>query len=113
MALHHHQGVAQIHRMVGAETEFPARLQLGRDQLNRAVVHHAALGMARLGPGIGVQQIGKGQRIVRDTTQNLQSIAMVDAHVGDRRMGRFTVRQAATRNMDQRRRHRSGKARSR
>src|SRR3546814_5623168 len=38
VAAHHHQRVPQIDRMVGAEAELAAGLQLRRDQVERAVV---------------------------------------------------------------------------
>src|SRR3546814_15069675 len=61
VAAHHHQRVPQIDRMVGAEAELAAGLQLRRDQVERAVVHHPPLRVARLGPRVGVEQIGEGE----------------------------------------------------
>ena len=60
VAAHHHQRVLEVNRMVGAEAELAAGLQLRRDQVERPVVHHPPLRVARLGPGIGVEQIGEG-----------------------------------------------------
>ena len=76
----------QIDRVIGAEAEFAARLELRRDQVERAVVHHPPLGMARLGPGVGVEQIGKAERAVGNALQHLQRVAMMDADVAQRQL---------------------------
>src|SRR5688572_5999676 len=48
---HDHQGVAQVYRMIGAEPELAARLQLGREHGHRPIVHHPTLRVAGLRPG--------------------------------------------------------------
>ena len=45
----------EIGRIVGGEAEFPAGPELGGDQVERAVVDHPPLGMACLGPWVGVE----------------------------------------------------------
>jgi hypothetical protein len=47
------------------------------------VIDHAPLGMARLGPGIGVEQVNEAQRGVRQALQHLQRVAHVQADVGE------------------------------
>ena len=69
--VHHHHRPAAIGRVVGAEPELAARLELGRDQVERAVVDHAPLGVARLGPGIGVQQIEERQRAIGNAAKHV------------------------------------------
>src|SRR3546814_21155714 len=49
--VHNHHGPATIDGMVGAEPELAARLQLGCNHVDRSRIHHAPLGMTRLGPG--------------------------------------------------------------
>ncbi len=41
--LHHHQRPVEIGRIVGCQPKLSARLQLRREQVDRAVVGHAAL----------------------------------------------------------------------
>ena len=60
VALHDHQRVADVDRMVGAKAEFAARFSICRDQIHRPVIHHPALDMPRLWPWVGVQQIDEG-----------------------------------------------------
>ena len=43
------------------EAELAVRLELGRDQVERAVVDHPALGVARLRPRIGMKQVDEAQ----------------------------------------------------
>src|SRR3546814_8978764 len=56
------------------------------DQVERAVVHHPPLRVPRLGPGIGVEQIGEGERPVGDAPQHLKRITVLDADIAERRM---------------------------
>ncbi len=77
VAAHHHQRVLQIDRMVGAEAELAAGLELRRDQVERAVVHHPPLGVARLGPGVGMEEIDQQQRPVRHPPQHIERVAHV------------------------------------
>src|SRR3546814_19290548 len=42
--------------------------------------------LARLGPGIGVEQIGEGERPVGDAPQHLKRITVLDADIAERRM---------------------------
>src|SRR5690606_16828770 len=65
MPAHHHQRVAQINGVIGPEAELPAGLQLGGEQRHRPIVHHPPLRMARLGPGVGMEQVEERQRAVR------------------------------------------------
>ena len=67
--------------MIGAEAEFPAGPQFARDQVDRPVVHHPPLGMAGLGPGVGVKQIDHRQRAIGNAVQHLQRVAHVDADI--------------------------------
>ena len=82
MALHHHQRPVEIGRVIGRNAEFAAGLHLGRDQGERPVVHHPPLGMARLGPGVGMQQIDHRQRPVRQPAEHVERIAHVDPDIG-------------------------------
>ena len=45
----------------GEKQELATRLQLGGKHVYRAIVHHPALGVACLGPGIGMQQVDERQ----------------------------------------------------
>src|SRR3546814_10776116 len=54
--VHNHHGPATIDGMAGAEPELAARLQLGCNHVDRSRIHHAPLGMTRLGPGVGVER---------------------------------------------------------
>src|SRR3546814_2475011 len=67
--------------MVGAETELAARLQLGCDHVDRSRIHHAPLGMTRLGPGVRMKQIDKAERTIGHTGQDVQGIAHVQSDV--------------------------------
>jgi hypothetical protein len=86
VATHHHQRVAQVDRVIGAKAELAARLQLRREQIERAVVHHPPLGVARLGPGIGVEQIEETERAIRNPRQHFQRITVVDPDIAQRGM---------------------------
>src|SRR3546814_10446626 len=68
-AVHHHHRPAAIGRIVGAEAELAAGLELRCDQIERPVVDHPALGVARLGPGIGVRS--------EEHTSELQSLMRI------------------------------------
>ena len=81
--------------MVGAEAELAAGLQLGCDQAHRPVVHHPPLGMARLGPGIGVEQVDERQGVVGHPFQHFERIAHVQSDID----------QSGVANMGQRLRH--------
>ena len=70
--------------MVGAEAELAAGLQLGRDHRHRPVVHHPALGVLGLGPGIGVEQVEHRQRAVGHPLEHLERVAVMDADVAQR-----------------------------
>src|SRR3546814_6593225 len=78
--LHHRP--AAIDGVIGADAKLAALPQLGRDHVQRAGVHEAALGVSRLGPWIGMEQIDTLQRTVRQPFQHVQRIAHVDADVG-------------------------------
>lgn len=86
MSAHDHERVAQIDRMVGAKAKLSAGSQFAREQIHWSVVHHAPLGMARLGPGIGMEQVEKRKRSIGNASQHFQSVAMMDAHIADRSM---------------------------
>ena len=88
-----------IDGMVGAKAKFPARFQLGGDQIYRAIVHHSPFYMARLWPRVRVEQIGHGKRAVGDAPQHVQCIAVVDADIGNARFD------GITRNLCERHRH--------
>ena len=83
MALHHHQRPVEIGRIVGREAELAARLELGGEQVDRAVVDHPPLGVARLGPRVGVEQIEEAQRAVGHALQHLERIAAPQADIGE------------------------------
>ena len=57
-------------------------LQLGRNQVDRAVVHHPALGMAHLGPRIGVEQVDERKRPIRNPRKHVKRIAHVQPDIG-------------------------------
>ena len=78
--------------MIGAEAEFAARLEFGGDQIERSVVHHPSLGMARLGPGIRVQQIDERQRPVGHAAQHLQRVAVMQADIRQGRVRTIIAR---------------------
>ena len=82
-APHHHQRVTHIDRVIGAEAKFAARFQFVRDHLHRPVVHHPPLRMARLGPGVGVEQVDHRQRSVGNAREHLQRVAIVQADIGE------------------------------
>nr|GFD60939.1 hypothetical protein [Tanacetum cinerariifolium] len=67
----------------GAEAEFAADLELGRDRIERAVIDHPPLGVTRLGPRIGMEQIDPLERGVGKPLDHLQRIAHVQADVGE------------------------------
>jgi hypothetical protein len=73
VALHHHQGMADIDRVIGAESEFAAGLQLAGEHFHRAIIHHATLGMARLGPWVGMQQIEHRERTIGNAREHLNA----------------------------------------
>src|SRR3546814_3874615 len=75
--VHDHHGPAAIDGMVGAETELAARLQLGCDHVDRSRIHHAPLGMTRLGPGVRMKQIDKAERRSEEHTSELQSLMRI------------------------------------
>ena len=78
VALHDHQRMAHIDRVIGTETELAAGLQLVGDHPDRPVVHHPALGVFVLGPGIGMEQIDHGERTIGDPRQHFERIAMME-----------------------------------
>ena len=51
----------EIGRIVGGEPELAAGPELGREQVDRAVIDHPPLGVPRLGPRVGVEQIEEAQ----------------------------------------------------
>src|SRR3546814_13296157 len=67
--------------MVGAEPDLTALLQLGCKHVDRSRMHHAPLGMTRLGPGVGMEYIDKAERPVGHTGQDVQGITHVQADV--------------------------------
>jgi len=79
--VHHHHRMRDIDGVIGAEAEFAAGFQLGRNQVDRPLVHHPPLGMARLGPGIGVQQIDEAQCAVGHALEHVDGIAHVQPDV--------------------------------
>lgn len=83
VAGHHHHRVADIDGMVCAEAKFTAGLEFGCDHVNRAVIHHAAFGVAGFGPRIGVKEVGKAERAIRDAAQDVQCIAHVKPDIGE------------------------------
>jgi len=102
VALHDHQRVAQIDVMIGAEAEFAAGLELGGEHVNRTIVHHAALGMARLWPWVGVKQIEEAERAIGDAGEDFERVAVVDADVAQGRVARAAFAVAATVDMGER-----------
>ena len=72
--------------MVGAEAELAAGPELGGEQRDRPVVHHPPLGVARLGPRVGVEQVEERQRPVGHARQHLERVAVVQADIAERRM---------------------------
>ena len=97
VAAHDHQRVADIDRMISAEPEFTAGLQFGGKQIDRAIIHHPPLGMPRLGPRIGMEEIEKTERTIGDPPQHFQRIAMVDPDIAQ-----GSVRAVVSINMGQR-----------
>ncbi len=83
--------------MIGAEAQLAAGFELGREQLDRPVVHHPPLGMARFGPGIGVEQVDERQRPVGYPLEHPQRVAVKQTDVGQRGM-----QAAVAADMDQR-----------
>lgn len=81
-AVHLHQRPADIDGVIGAEAELATRLELGRDQIERAGVHHATLGVAEFGPWIGVEKIEPVERGIGQAPQRIERIAHVEADVG-------------------------------
>ena len=73
----------EIGRIVGREAELAARLQLGREQVDRAVVDHPPLGVARLGPRVGVEQIEEAQRAVGHAPKHVERVAAPQADIGE------------------------------
>ena len=71
----------EIGRIVGRQAELAAGLELGREQIDRPVVDHPPLGMARLGPRVGVQQIEEAERPVWHALQHLERVAAPQADV--------------------------------
>ncbi len=69
--------------MIGAEPEFPAWLELGGDQVKRPRIHHPALGMPGLGPGIGMEQIDEAERGIGQPLEHVQGVAHVEPDVGE------------------------------
>src|SRR5260221_12803557 len=55
--LHDHQRPSQIGLVVARELELTTRFELGREQVDRAIVDHPPFGVPRLGPGIGMEQV--------------------------------------------------------
>ena len=84
VALHDHEGVAQIYGVIGAKPEFPAGFQFCVDEIKRTIVHHPALHMPRFGPRIGMQQIDEGERLVGHAAQYFQRVAHMQTHIAQR-----------------------------
>ena len=78
--------------MIGAEAELAAGLELARDHRDRAGVHHPALGVARLGPGVGMEQIDEAERSVGDAAQHGQGIAHMEADIAERAVANMAKR---------------------
>jgi hypothetical protein len=76
--------VAQIDRVIGAESELSTLLELLCKHPHRPVIHHPPLGMARFWPGIGVEEIEHRQCAVWNASEHLQRIAMMDADIAQR-----------------------------
>ena len=83
VALHHHQRPVEIGRIVGGQAEFAAGLELGREQVDRAVIDHPPLGVARLGPRVGVEQIEEAQRAVGHALEHFERIAAPQPDIGE------------------------------
>ena len=81
-ARHHHHRPADVDRVIGTEAELAARLDLGGEQSDRAGIHEAPLGVACLGPGIGVEQPAAIEAGVRQALEHLDRVAHVQADVG-------------------------------
>src|SRR3546814_11646992 len=62
------------------------------DLVEWPVVHHPPLRVARLGPGVGVEQIGEAERAVGNPPQHFQCVATMDADVAERRADRKSTR---------------------
>jgi hypothetical protein len=81
VALHDHQRPVEIGRVVGCEAELAARLELGGEEVDRTVIDHPPLGVPRLRPGVGMEQIEEAERLVGDTAQYLKRIALPQANI--------------------------------
>ena len=73
----------EIGRVVGRQAELAAGLQLGREQVDRAVVDHPPLGVPRLGPRVGVEQIEEAQRAVGNALEHLERVAAPQPDIGE------------------------------
>ena len=81
MALHHHQRPGEIGRVVGCEAKLAAGFQLGGEQVDGAVVDHPPLGVARLGPRVGMEQVKEAQTPIGHALEHLKRVAAPQADI--------------------------------
>lgn len=80
---HDHARPAAIDRIVGPQPEFAAGFQLGGDHVDGAMVDHPPLGMPRLGPGIGMEQVDETERCVGHPLKHVERIAPVQPDIAE------------------------------
>ena len=78
--------------MVGAEPELATRFQHTGDNRQRPRVGKAALGMARLGPGVGVEQEHPVEAGIGQPVEHIERVAIVQADIAQPAIAHFEQR---------------------
>ena len=78
--------------MIGAEPEFAAGFQHAGNDRQRPRVGKSPLGMARLGPGVGVEQEHPVETGIGQPVEHIERIAIVEADIGQPAIADFEQR---------------------